>query len=165
MWKEIKNWEGYYSVNEFGEVRNDITNKLLVGDKNSAGYYRVCLYNKNHKPSKQRFFRHRLVAMHFIDNPLDLPEVNHIDGDKANNTLKNLEWIDRKTNELHSRKYIQSKEYKPFVVIFNNGERIHFDVKPTLANMLNVTDAAVKNWLQGKSKGYKNFNIKDIYYV
>ena len=165
MWKQIKNWEGYYSVNEFGEVRNDITNKLLVGDKNSAGYYRVCLYNKNNSPRKQRFFRHRLVAMHFMDNPFELPEVNHIDGDKANNTLENLEWIDRRANELHSRKYIQNKEYKPFIVIFNNDKKLFCDVKSELSKKLNITDAAVKNWLQGKNKGYKNFDIKEIYYV
>lgn len=56
MWKDIKNWELYYEVNEFGEVRNKITQKLLLGDINSSGYKRVCLYNKNHIPQKQRFF-------------------------------------------------------------------------------------------------------------
>nr|DAF58691.1 MAG TPA: NUMOD4 motif protein [Siphoviridae sp. ctxMM9] len=55
MWKDIPEWEDYYEVNENGEVRNKITKKLIVGDINNAGYYRVCLY---HKPRKQRFFRH-----------------------------------------------------------------------------------------------------------
>ena len=49
MWKDIPEWEDYYEVNENGEVRNKITNKLIVGDINNAGYYRVCLY---HKPRK-----------------------------------------------------------------------------------------------------------------
>ena len=47
MWKNIKGWEGYYSINENGDVRNDITGKLIKGDINLSGYYRVCLYNKN----------------------------------------------------------------------------------------------------------------------
>lgn len=43
-WREIPEWEGLYSVNENGEVKNLKTNKLLIGDINNAGYYRVCLY-------------------------------------------------------------------------------------------------------------------------
>lgn len=165
MWKQIKGWEGYYSVNRLGEVRNDITDKLIVGDKNSTGYYRVCLYNKNHIPPKQRFFRHRLVATHFIENPLNLEEVNHIDGDKSNNSVDNLEWIDRKLNELHCRKDINTKEYKPFIVLFNDGTELHCDVKSDISTKLNVTTTTVKGWLHEKSKGYTAFNIKEIYYI
>ena len=62
IWKDIKNWEEFYEVNEFGDVRNKITKRFLIGDINSSGYYRVCLYNKTHFPEKERFFRHRLVA-------------------------------------------------------------------------------------------------------
>ena len=165
MWKNIKGWEEYYSINEHGDVRNNITGKLIKGDMNSAGYYRVCLYNKNHKPSKQRFFRHRLVAIHFIDNPLNLEEVNHIDGDKSNNSKNNLEWVNRKENELHCRKEINNKEYKPFKVCYFNGDIELYDVKSDLANKLKVTSACVKNWLHGKSKGYTNYGIKEIKYL
>ena len=165
MWKNIIGWEGYYSVNEYGEVRNDITNNIIKGDINNYGYYRVCLYNKNHKPAKQRFFRHRLVATHFIENPLNLDEVNHINGDKSNNHRSNLEWVCRKENELHCRKEIKTKEYKPFKVIFLNGEEVIYDVKSDLSNNLNVTTACIKNWLHGKSNGYTNYGIKEIKYI
>lgn len=165
MWKNIKGWEGYYSINENGYVRNDITGKLIKGDINSSGYYRVCLYNKNHKPSKQRFFRHRLVAIHFIDNPLNLEEVNHIDGDKSNNSRDNLEWVSRKENELHCRKEINNKEYKPFKVCYFDDNIELCDTKSDLASKLNVTTACIKNWLHGKSKGYMNYGIKEIKYL
>lgn len=56
MWKDIEGWEDYYEVNEKGEVRNKKISHLLIGDKNSEGYPRVCLYNKDHTPNKQRFF-------------------------------------------------------------------------------------------------------------
>ena len=56
MWKDIIGWEKYYEINEHGDVRNKLTKHLVIGDKNSVGYMRVCLYNKNHNPKKQRFF-------------------------------------------------------------------------------------------------------------
>lgn len=68
MWKSIKEWEGLYSINENGDIKNDKTGKLIVGDKNNCGYCRVCLYDKQNN-RKQRYFRHRLVAIHFLDNP------------------------------------------------------------------------------------------------
>ena len=59
------------------------------------GYYRTSL-------GLQRDYTHRIVAKHFVDNPFNLPEVNHIDGDKANNYYRNLEWVTRKQNCEHA---------------------------------------------------------------
>ena len=165
MWKDIKDWEDYYEVNTEGVVRNKLNGNIIKGDINNAGYYRICLWNKNHIPSKQRFFRHRLVAETFIENPLNLPQVNHIDGDKSNNHISNLEWCSQKENELHSRKVINTKEYKPFRVIYNNGQEVLYDVKSDLSEKLGVTTACVKNWLHNKSKGYVNYDIEIIEYV
>ena len=94
MWKTIPDWENY-EVNEYGEVRNKSTQKLIIGDINNAGYQRVCLYNS---PAKKRFFRHRLVAELFLENPNEDQEVNHIDGNKNNNHISNLEWSSRASN-------------------------------------------------------------------
>lgn len=165
MWKSIKGWEGLYSINENGDVKNDITGNLIKGDINSSGYYRVCLYNKNHKPSKERFFRHRLVAIHFIENPYELKEVNHIDGDKSNNHVNNLEWVSREENELHCRKVLNNKEYKPYKVIYSDDNEEIYETKSELANKLGVSGACIKNWLHGKTKGYVNYNIKEIKYL
>lgn len=109
------------------------------------------MYCKSHIPSKQRFFRHRLVAEHFISNPLNLPEVNHIDNNKSHNYVSNLEWVTRKENELHSRKF-GNKEYKPFKVIFNNNECKIYDTQQELAKDLNVTKTTIRFWLQKKIK-------------
>ena len=112
MWKNIKNWEGLYEISDKGEVRNYKTKKLIVGDKNNCGYYRVKLYNNN---QKKTLYRHRLVAEAFISNPNNLPEVNHIDGDKSNNYKNNLEWSSRTHNEREAYR-LKIKIYKPFEV-------------------------------------------------
>lgn len=164
IWKDIDGWEEYYEVNNFGKVRNKITKHLIVGDKNSEGYSRVCLYNKNHNPPKQRFFRHRLVAKHFIPNPNNLPEVNHIDTNLEHCYESNLEWVTKKDNELHSRKY-GAKEYKPFKVTYNDNSFKFFNVKEDLANELNLTRACIKHWLHKKNNGFEKYNIKSIEYI
>lgn len=113
IWKDIKGYEGLYQVSNFGNVKSldrYIINKN--GDKQyfpgkyltqgvSDNYLKVTLSKSN----KQRTFRvHILVARAFIPNPENKPEVNHIDGNKKNNKVNNLEWNTRSENELHAYK-------------------------------------------------------------
>ena len=69
--------------------------RILNLSDNGIGYLRVQLYSNN---KAKRFFVHRLVAITFIPNPDNLPEVNHIDEDKTNNRVDNLEFCDHKYN-------------------------------------------------------------------
>lgn len=165
MWKDINGWENLYEVNEVGNVRNKITNKLIVGDKNSSGYQRVCLYNKKHIPNKQRFFRHRLVAEHFLENPNNLPEVNHIDSNINNNSVDNLEWTTRLLNERYSIEF-GNKQYKnkPFIVYFKNGSNKIYKTTQSLANELNTSKRTILNWLHKKYLTYLKYGIEDIKY-
>ena len=146
MWKDIPTWEDIYELNENGEVRNKITGNYIKGDINNAGYYRVCLYKK---PRKERYFRHRLVAELFIPNPNNLPEVNHINGDKSKNCASNLQWCNRTHNEKEAHR-TGIKEYKPYYVIFDNGIRKEYEFAIELANELQVTKRTIQNYLQGK---------------
>lgn len=161
MWKDIPTWEDIYELNENGEVRNKITGNYIKGDINNAGYYRVCLYKK---PRKERYFRHRLVAELFIPNPNNLPEVNHINGDKSKNCASNLQWCNRTHNEREAHR-TGIKEYKPYYVIFDNGIRKEYEFAIELANELQVTKRTIQNYLQGKSKGYLDKGIKKIQYL
>lgn len=163
MWKDIQGWENLYEVNQSGEVRNKLTHNLIIGDINSGGYCRVCLYNKNHAPPKQRFFRHRLVANAFIPNPDNLPEVNHKDHDLKNNCVTNLEWCTKRENELDSRKF-GTKAYKPFEVVFDDGSSITFDCKTHLAEFLGISSALVAHWLKRRSFSYSKYHIYSITY-
>lgn len=91
-----------YIVTEKGEIlstyRGSYTPKAITRCK--KGYNRVSLTRRD--GSKQSYLVHRLIAKKFIPNPDNLPQVNHIDGNKDNNCVSNLEWVTGKQNVEHS---------------------------------------------------------------
>ena len=95
IWKDIENFEGLYQVSNLGEVKSLISDIILKQSKKYNGYYQVTLYN-NHE--RHYYSVHRLVANAFLDNYSNLPQVNHIDEDKSNNCVWNLEWCSEKYN-------------------------------------------------------------------
>ena len=120
------NTNGRYAVNRAGEVKNLETNKKLKPSFNKAGYLVVSLYDgQTHKRRTVRV--HRLVTEAFITNPDGKEDVNHIDGNKANNTVGNLEWATRSENMLHRCRVLGKKStniptpYKP-VQCLDTGE-------------------------------------------
>lgn len=84
----IKNYENYLIDTE-GNVYNITTNKILKGSIGEHGYK---YYRLSKKGKKKMFYAHRLVAETFLSNPHNFNIVNHIDGNKLNNNITNLEW-------------------------------------------------------------------------
>lgn len=164
IFKPIPGWEELYMISNYGRVYSIQSNKFITGDINNAGYERVCLYNKNHIPNKQRFFKHRLVALLFVPNPNNLPEVNHKDANKNNNYYMNLEWVSRLDNERHSRIY-GNKIFKPYIVIYNDMTFSIYGFSTELASIIGVTNSLVKLWLHQKSNTYLNYGIIGIRYL
>ncbi len=114
IWKDIKGYEGLYQVSTLGRVRsfdryvkNRMSNKNIKRGKvltpctNRNGYKQLNLIINTKKKPKTI---HRLVAETFISNPENKPCVNHIDGNKKNNNVKNLEWVTYSENTIHALK-------------------------------------------------------------
>ena len=99
-WKKLSNRDNY-SISEHGEVRNDKTGKVLKNSLDGKGYARVSLSNGT-KKVPTIVFPHREVARLFIDNPENLPVVNHKNGIKSDPRKNNLEWTTNKGNTEHS---------------------------------------------------------------
>lgn len=92
VWKTITDYPNY-EVSDAGEVRNVITGKVLKAGLNGCGYPRVNLC-----PGRKDTNVHRLVALHFIENPDNKPMVDHIDRNRANNHVSNLRWATQSEN-------------------------------------------------------------------
>ena len=105
LWKPVKGYEGFYEVSSLGRVKslprkyspNETVMKPLY---HKSGYESVDLRKPNHP--KKHFLVHRLLMLSFIPNPENKTDVNHIDSDRKNNRLDNLEWVTRKENLHHA---------------------------------------------------------------
>lgn len=112
IWKDVVGWEESHEVSNLGRIRTKdrvmssrggseahVTQKIKKTYFDKDGYERVSLYEDNRT---KLLGVHRIVAEAFIPNPDNLPQVNHINGIKADNNAENLEWISNKGNIRHS---------------------------------------------------------------
>ena len=101
MKKDIKNFEGIYSIDINGIVYNELKGTIKKPTKLTIGYLMFDLY-RNNKATK--VYLHRLIAEHFIhnDDPINKTQVNHKNGNKLDNSISNLEWISHGDNIRHA---------------------------------------------------------------
>lgn len=109
IWKDVVGYESMYKISNKGRVMS-VTRKcgnktvygmILKGNVDQRGYFYATLYKKQ---KNKKIKIHKLVAIHFIDNPFNKPQINHIDGDKGNNCVLNLEWVTGSENIRHADK-------------------------------------------------------------
>lgn len=93
LWKEIDDMD--YEVSSQGRVRHKYTKRVRKLELHDNRYLRIKLHKKNYRV-------HRLVGLYFIPNPDNKPEINHIDGNKQNNHIDNLEWVTVEENNRHA---------------------------------------------------------------
>jgi hypothetical protein len=115
IWKDVVGWEGIYLVSDIGNIRS-LERKIASGNKSGrlikgrirklliteGKYISINLIDKANSRSTRNSV-HVFVAKAFIDNPINLTEVNHKDGNKHNNKVDNLEWCTRKENVKHAK--------------------------------------------------------------
>lgn len=110
VWKDIEGFEGLYQISSLGRLKSfrNISNGYILSNKNSKNDY-ISVVLKNHKLKKKRYVRiHRLVAEAFIPNEdsTTKTQVNHIDSNKQNNCVSNLEWVTPSENIKHAVSHI-----------------------------------------------------------
>lgn len=137
LWRDIIGYEGCYQVSNLGRVKSVVRTvrsypnerivpeRILQQQRLRSGYISVGLW-KNHK--FKRATVHRLVANAFLSNPENLPQVNHKDGNKGNNSLNNLEWCSRDENMRHAYRHGLSN---PKANLINNSRSVRIINKHT----------------------------------
>ena len=100
LWKDIEEFPNYEIFN-FAQIRNKTTKYILKNSIGHRGYY-VVILKKDGKAYLKTV--HRLLAIAFIPNPDNKTEINHIDGNKFNYSIENLEWVTPQENNLHARR-------------------------------------------------------------
>lgn len=99
----IKGYEGSYAVNTSGQIYSYRSSRFLSPYRDTGGYYRVDLKDR-------AYYVHRIVAEAFLPNPNNVPEVNHLNLDKSDNRLCNLEWVSHLENIEHYWKHKEERE-------------------------------------------------------
>jgi len=166
IWKDIDEFNGDYQKSNFGRVKSvartvngprgevHLSDRLLSQVVNKKGYieYQIT-HNGKHYSRKA----HRLVALAFIDNTKGLPQINHIDGNKQNNSVDNLEWCDNRHNTIHAyqngliktRKVHQCDKAGNIIKVWNSGGEA--------ARELNIEKSNIHAACIGKAKTYKGY--------
>lgn len=176
IWKDVPGYEGHYQVSSWGNVKSldrvinrsgtqgnpSLPGRLLSQQKNDKGYLRVrlCLNAKNKTARVSR-----LVALAFVPNPDNLPEVNHDDLDKENNHYKNLSWSTRIENIHHAFKNRVIRRYKNELNV-NSKAVAQYDLGGKLIQMWPSMQEAARNGYsagpicracQGQRETYKGY--------
>jgi hypothetical protein len=151
-----KIFENDYIVTDNGEVyrlphskRKEARKQNLR--KHSNGYLRATIHGKD-------MYVHRLVAICFIPNPNEYKEVNHIDGDKTNNSVSNLEWCDRKQNNLHAFHVLKVRTAEDMKRISNSEKAVKVRKKRR-----RFSDDEVKTIRRLSKQGYSDSELSRLY--
>lgn len=158
IWKDKKDYEGHYQVSNCGRVKSIKfgKEKILKLIKDKEGYLQVTLCKNN---IKKVYKVHRLVAEVFLDNPDNLPQVNHKDEDKTNNNVENLEWCDRLYNVRYGTgiERRSKKRSKPVLQYDLNGNLIKEWISVNDAGRNGYNQGNVADCCRGERKTHKGF--------
>jgi hypothetical protein len=147
--------EKEYFVSNLGRFKNSFGTIMDNYKVNENGYTRVYIYNKT-------FALHRLIALAFIENTENKKQVNHIDGNKLNNKLENLEWVSNKENQIHKYKIGLGNKTSKKIIQYDlelNEIKI-FNSIMDASKELNINYSRIKNILYKKQKTTQGFMFK-----
>lgn len=148
VWKDIKGYENLYKVSNLGNIYSVKRNRYLKNKLTKSGYCYVFLCKKG---KIKKFLIHRLVAFHFLKNPNNLPTINHIDENKTNNCVNNLEYMTHKDNVRYSqaKKVYQYDKSLKLIKLWDSVMDIERDLNIKSGNISNCCNHRRKT-----TKGY-----------
>lgn len=186
IWKDIPGYVGIYQVSNYGRIKSlsrliyrkngqisKTQGKILSPGIDKYGYYIVVLCNGK----KETKTVHRIVALAFINNPNNLPEIDHKDGNRKNNKVENLRWVTRKENAnnpisklrySHAAKQIKNYKYlMQSVRQIKDGKVIaEYESMREAERQTNIAHSSIKKAINGKLKNaggfqweYKKMNV------
>ena len=151
-----------YAVSNRGNLKNIKNGNILKLQTNKSGYNEYTLAQNG---IKKNFKIHRLVGILFIPNEDKKPQINHIDGNKTNNNVNNLEWCTAKENDTHARETGLKNNNKPVEALdINTGEVTVFYSIGEASSVLGINKGSIHKVLSGKYKktnGYIFNYLKD----
>lgn len=158
IWKDIPEYEGLYQVSNLGRIKSlerfiykghHNTEKILKQTKCKNGYYYVSLC----KDKKVKIIQvHRLVAITFLNNPDNLQIINHIDGNKENNNINNLEWCSYSHNEKEAYKIGLKKTIRTNQYDLNNNYIKTFSSRAEASKKTGVAESDIWRVCKGIRK-------------
>ena len=173
IWKDIEGYEGLYQISTMGRIKSidryvprkngklqHVYGRIMIPFDNGRGYKQVYLC-KNGKTKVH--YVHRLVALHFIENPNNFLEINHKDEDKANNCADNLEWCTHKYNQNYGSKNIRAAIKNSKKVYQYDMEGNLLEIFPSCISVqrkLGYKQGSISNCCLGVIKSYKGFIFK-----
>jgi len=167
IWKDIKGFESLYQASNTGLIKRMQgyqckKERILKQANNGFNYMAVSLSIGS---KVKRFYVHRLVAETFLENNENKEEVNHIDGNRQNNNLSNLEWVTRSENHYHRYKVLKQRgvnfgktgeknwKSKPVVCFDNQGNLIkRYAGVMEAMRQTGINESSIRSVIYGKSK-------------
>ena len=171
IWKPIHGYENIYEISNTGEIKScaRITKNGKTSYKNKEESIRtICVNNKRHGYCEitlyknnigRRYKVHRLVGTTFIPNVLNKPEINHIDGNKLNNAVNNLEWVTSIENKQHGWKngLYTGNHLKRKITCATTG--VVFESVADCARILNIDRRGIFRMLKGEKNHVKGLTF------
>lgn len=156
IWRDIPGYLGLYQVSNFGRVLSLITNRILKFNNAGKGYLQVTLCKDG---IQKNYLVHRLVAMTFIQNPNNLPQVNHRNEVKTDNRVENLEWCSCKYNMNYgtARERTAIGHYKPVYCV--ELDRV-FSSEKEVAKELNISAKHICCVCKGRYKTTGGYHFR-----
>jgi len=150
--EDLKDFEGLYKIDRNGDIWSCIYTKIMKPKLSEDGYLKIGLVKDG---STYKRSIHRLLAIQYIPNPNDLPEIDHIDRNKLNNDLENLRWANHYTN---SRNRDCAINRKGSIYSWNRDDKIYWkgsiSIEGKIRQKSSVDREVVEEWLN---------NLRDKY--